>query len=215
MDRVLSEPGLPRDISDLSQRDRLLWSMVRSIAEKGYDGVTVADVVAQAGVSRTTFYDEFTNKDECMYAAYDRVIEVLVRYVASAYESEGTWSAKVRQGLDAFLRALAAEPEVARMAMVEVPGAGPEAHRRYRDAIERFQPFFEEGRNYAERGDELPKDVELMAVGGAEAIIFDEVIAGRVSRLPAMLPDILFAVLVPYVGPDEAAEEMRRAAAAN
>jgi hypothetical protein len=52
-----------------------------------------------------------------------------------------------------------------------------------------------------------------MAVGGAEAIVFDEVVAGRVSGLPALLPDILFTLLVPYLGPEEAVEQMRRAQA--
>lgn len=205
------DPRLPENVDGLSQRERLTWSMVRVVAEKGYDGVTVADIVARAGVSRTTFYDEFTNKDECLFASYDRVVDVLVHYVEEAFQTDGDWPERVRSGLDAFLRALAAEPDVARMAMVEVPSAGPEAHQRYRDALGRFLPFFAEGREYSSRGNELPPDVELMAVGGAEVIIFDEVVAGRVSKLPTMLPEILFAVLVPYLGPDEAAREMRQA----
>jgi AcrR family transcriptional regulator len=205
------ELGLPREVEGLSQRDRLLWSMVRVVAEKGYDGVTVANVVARAGVSRTTFYDEFSNKDECLFAAYDRVIDVLIHYVEEAYRSDAEWPGRVRAGLDALLRALAAEPEVARMAAVEFPAAGPEAHQRYRDALERFLPFFADGRQYSPRAEELPPGVELMAVGGAEVIIFDEVVAGRVSKLPRMLPEILFAVLVPFTGPDEAAAEMQRA----
>jgi len=207
------EPGLPENFEGLSQRDRLTWAMVRAVAEKGYDGVTVADVVARAGVSRTTFYDEFANKDECLFASYDRIIEALIRYVEEAFRTEGEWPERIRSGLDAFLRALAAEPDVARMAAVEVPSAGPQAHQRYRDALSRFIPFFAEGREYSPRGDALPANVELMAVGGAEVIIFDEVVAGRVSKLPSMLPEILFAVLVPYIGPDDAAVEMQRAGA--
>lgn len=206
------EPGLPRDVEGLSQRDRLLWSMVREMAEKGYDALTLADVVARAGVSKSTFYDEFANKDECLFAAYDRVIDELVRYVEEAYAGDGTWPERVRDGLDALLRALAAEPEVAQMAVVAFPAAGPEAHQRYRDALERFLGFFREGRAFSPRAADLPRDVDLMAVGGAEVIIFDEVVAGRVSKLPAMLSDILFAVLVPFVGPDEAAAQMHRAA---
>lgn len=204
-------PGLPRDVEGLSQRDRLLWAMVRVIADKGYDGFTLGDVVARAGVSRTTFYDEFANKDECLFAAYDRVIDVLVAYVEEAYQSEGEWPKRVREGLDALLRALAAEPEVAKMAAVEFPAAGPAAHQRYRDALERFLPFFREGRMFSPRSEELPPGVELMAVGGAEVIIFDEVVAGRISKLPQMLPEILFAALVPFIGPDAAAAEMQRA----
>ena len=97
------------------------------------------------------------------------------------------------------------------MATVELPAAGPEARRRYHDALGQLRPLFSEGRKYAE-SDILPPDLELMAVGGAEAIIFDEVVAGRTKELPKLLPDILFAVLVPYVGPTAAKAEVRRAA---
>jgi AcrR family transcriptional regulator len=186
--------------------------MVRAIAEKGYDGVSVRDVVARAGVSLITFSEEFENKDECLFEAYDRVIDELVVYVADAFRSERDWPERIRDGLDALLRALAAEPDVAQMAAVEFPSAGPQAHQRYRDALERFLPFLEEGREFSGHSGELPPGVELMAVGGVEVIIFDEVVAGRVSKLPAMLPEIVFAVLVPFIGPEDAAAAMHAAA---
>jgi AcrR family transcriptional regulator len=206
------DPGLPRNVGNLSQREGLLWSMVRVIAEKGYDRVTVGDVVARAGVSPTTFYDEFATKDECLFAAYDRVIDELIVYVADAFSSEHDWPERIRDGLDALLRALAAEPDIAQMAAVEFPAAGPRARQRYRDAVERFLPFLEEGRDFAGRSGELPPGVELMAVGGVEVIIFDEVVGGRASKLPAMLPEIVFAVLVPFIGPEDAAAAMHAAA---
>jgi AcrR family transcriptional regulator len=206
------DPGLPRNVEGLSQRERLLWSMVRVIAEKGYEAVTIADVVARAGVSRTTFYDEFANKDECLFAAYDRVIDELVAYVGDSFGSDRDWPQRISDGLDALLRALAAEPDVAQMAVVEVPAAGPQAHQRYRSAVERFLPFLEEGREYSGRASELPSGIELMAIGGAEVILFDEVIGGRVSSLPEMLPEIVFAVLVPFTGPEEAAASMHAVA---
>jgi AcrR family transcriptional regulator len=205
-------PGLPRDVQGLSPRERLLWSMVREMAEKGYDALTLADVVGRAGVSKSTFYEEFASKDECLFCAYDRVIDELVHYVEEAYRGERPWPERIRDALDALLQALAAEPEVAQMAAVAFPAAGPEAHQRYREALERFLPFFREGRSFSPRSEELPADVDLMAVGGAEVIIFDEVVEGRVSRLPDLLPEILFAVLVPYIGPDEAAAQMHRVA---
>lgn len=208
------DPGLPRNVEGLSQRDRLLWSMVRVVAEKGYDGITVADVVTRAASSRTTFYEEFTNTDECLFAAYDRVIDELVAYVSDAFDSGRDWPERIRDGLDALLRALAAEPEVAQMAVIEVPTSGARGHRRYRRAVERFLPFLEEGREFAERYGELPRGIELMAVGGAEVILFEEVVGGRVSGLPALLPEIVFAVLVPFTGPDEASAAMHAAAAA-
>jgi hypothetical protein len=53
--------------------------------------------------------------------------------------------------------------------------------------------------------------VEMLAVGAAEAIIFEEVEAGRAAQLPGLGPAILFSVLVPFLGPERASVEMERA----
>jgi AcrR family transcriptional regulator len=204
------QPGLPRAVEGLPEQERILWSMVRAAAEKGFDSVRVTEVVDRAGVSPSEFYELFDSKQECQIAAYQRVIDALVAYVARAFEGDGPWPLKIKRALRALLEACSAEPEVARMATIEVPTAGPEARRRYRDALERLVPLFREGREYSER-EVLPADPESMAVGGAEAIIHGEVAAGRTEELPRLLPDILFVVLVPYVGPEAATVEARRA----
>lgn len=187
--------------------------MVREVAARGYEKVSVADIVQRAGVSRGAFYEEFAGKDEAVYEAYDAMLDVLIARVQGSFSEGDPWPMKVRLALKVLLGELAANPEIARLATVEIPSAGPAAYERYRQGIERFLPFFRQGRAYSGRDDELPPDAELMAVGGAEAIIFDEVVAGRVSRLPALLPDILFTLLVPYLGPEGAIEQMHKAQA--
>jgi AcrR family transcriptional regulator len=204
-------PGLPRAIEGLSDEQRILWATVRLVAEKGFESVTVFDVTERAGVSRAAFYELFECKDECLFAAYEKVLDVLFAYVARAFEGDGAWPLRMRRAMQACLEACSAEPEVARMATVDAPAARPEAQRRYRNALERFVPLFIEGREYAANEIPLPPDLERMAVGGAETIISDEVVAGRAEDLPTRLPDILFAVLVPYIGPEAAAAEVRRA----
>ena len=59
---------------------------------------------------------------------------------------------------------------------------------------------------------DLPSNIGLMAAGAVSGLIFDELLTGRAERLPELLPDLLFALLVPYIGPSAATEEMRRAA---
>ena len=51
----------------------------------------------------------------------------------------------------------------------------------------------------------------MLAVGAAEAIVFEEIEAGRAARLPALGPAILFSILVPFLGPDGASAEMKTA----
>jgi AcrR family transcriptional regulator len=197
-----------------SQRERLLEAMVRVAAAKGYEATTVADVVEFAAVSEDVFYEEFEDKSECFLEAYDAVIDVLVAHVTSAFEAavDELWPEKIGVGLRALVELLAVEADIARMAMVEVTAAGDEARERYRAALARFTPFLEEGRTYSGQGDELPPDTARFAIGGATSMIFDEIRAGRGPELPRLLPDLVFAVLMPYLGPEAAEDEMRRLA---
>jgi AcrR family transcriptional regulator len=191
-----------------SQRERLLEAAIRVAAKKGYAATTVGDLTKEAGISRTTFYELFEDKEACFLAAYDNAVDVLVRQVVSAYESEERWPERARSGLKALLEALAAEPELARLALVDIGAAGPAAQRRYRVAVQRLTPLFDEGRDFAPGGRNLPANTSRMAIGGVAGLISEELVAGRAKELPRLLSDALFATLVPYIGPGAAAREV-------
>lgn len=195
-----------------SQRRRLLEATIRVVAEKGYGATTVSDLTREAGISRTTFYELFDDKQACFLAAYDAVVDTLLREVSAAYEAtEGPWPERARAGLATMLVALAAEPALARLALVDIGAAGPAAQRRYRAAVQRLTPLFDEGRDFAPGGRGLPGNTSRMAIGGVAGLIADELVAGRAETLPDLLPELLFATLVPYIGPDSAAEEVAAA----
>jgi AcrR family transcriptional regulator len=202
--------GLPQAYSVRSQRERLLEAMVRVAAAKGYETTTLADVIEVAGVSEETFHEMFADKESCFLEAYDAVIDVLVAHVSTAFETAAgePWPARIIAALRALVELLSAESDIARMAMVEVTAAGDDARRRYRAALARFTPFLEEGRTYSGQGEELPPDTARFAIGGATSMIFDEARAGRGPDLVGILPDLVFAVLMPYLGPEAAEEEM-------
>lgn len=199
---------LPAEVVSRSQRERLLEAAVRVVAAKGYAATTIGDLTKEAGISRTTFYELFADKEACFLAAYDGTVDVLVRRVLAAYESERRWPQRARAGLEALLETLAEEPDLARLALVDIGAAGPLAQRRYRVAVQRLTPLFEEGRDFAPGGRDLPANTSRMAVGGVTGLISDELVAGRAEQLPSLLSDALFATLVPYIGPQAAAREV-------
>jgi AcrR family transcriptional regulator len=203
---------LPPEVVARSQRERLLEAAIEVVAAKGYPATTVGDLTKRAGVSRTTFYELFADKQACFLAAYDNAVEALVRRVVAAYESApgAAWPDRAAAGLAALLEALAAEPKLARLSLVDVDGVGPAAQRRYRAAIQRLTPLFEEGRDFAPGGRGLPANTSRMAIGGVTGLLADELLEGRAEQLPDLLSDVLFATLVPYIGPDAAAREVRR-----
>lgn len=195
-----------------SRRDLILAAMIRVVGAKGYRATSVADVIEEAGTSRTTFYKHFEDKHDCFLAAYDELVERVFGEVVASCDGRRPWLDRVRGGLATIVELFALDPELARTAVVEVAAAGADARQRHWNAVARFTEFLEDGRELAgER--ELPEHIALMSAGAVSGLIFDEVLAGRAERLPAMLPDLLFAMLVPYIGPRAAADEMRRATA--
>jgi len=195
-----------------TRRQLILEAMVRVVGRQGYKATSVADVIAEADVSRTTFYKHFEDKHECFLAAYDMVTERVLDEVIAKCNGEQTWLERVRIGLTTIVEMFALDPQLARTAIVEVAAAGAEARQRHWNAITRFTEFLEDGEELA-GGRELPDNIALMAAGAVSGLIFDELLTGRAERLPQLLPDLLFALLVPYIGPGAATEEMRRAAA--
>src|ERR1700684_773545 len=63
-------PGLSRAFVARNQRDRIAAAMIRTVAAKGYADTTVKEVGALAAVSRTTFYEYFTGKEDCFLKSY-------------------------------------------------------------------------------------------------------------------------------------------------
>ncbi len=181
---------------------------MRIVAEKGYEATTIADLAKNAGVSRTTFYELFADKEACFLAAYDDSADRLVRRIAAAYEAEERWPDRVRAALTTLLEALAADPAQARLALVDVAAAGPAAQRRQRAAVQRLTPFLDEGRDFAPGGRALPANTSRMAAGAVVGLISGELVAGRIYQLPGLLSDLLFATLVAYLGPDAAVREV-------
>lgn len=195
-----------------SRRDSILAAMIRVVGVKGYKATSVADVIEDAGTSRTTFYKHFEDKHDCFLAAYERLVERVFGEVVANCDGEQPWLERMRTGLATIVELFAVDPQLARTAVVEVAAAGADARQLHWNAVARFTQFLDAGRDLA-GGRELPDNIALMSAGAVSGLIFDEVLAGRAERLPAMLPDLLFAMLVPYIGPRAAADEMRRATA--
>src|SRR3954449_5882078 len=74
--------GLSRAFIAHNQRERLLDAIANVVAEKGYAATRVADITDYAGVSRKTFYELFTDKEDCFLAAYDAITALLMDRMA-------------------------------------------------------------------------------------------------------------------------------------
>lgn len=203
--------GLPREFVVHNQRERLIAGLAEAVAENGYASTTIAHITRHAAVSRRTFYEHFSSKDECFVAAYDTVMEQLGERVGNAFEAEDEWPQAIKAGIAAMLSFLATEPSLARLCMVEALVAGPVVVERYDAAIQGLVPYFEQGREgrAPEVLSRLSPTTEEALVGGMVSLISRRIFAGRTAELESLLPDLAEFALTPYLGSVEAAKVAR------
>jgi AcrR family transcriptional regulator len=193
-------PAEPRFVAT-SHRDRLFVALAKVIYEKGYAATLVTDIATAAGVSLSTFYENFEGKEAAFIAACDFGIEQAFAAVRYAWEREreSGWPAQVHAGMRELLAFLASEPEWSYMAMVEIFAAGPRARARRDRTIELFTGLVEPGR-------ELSPDVSpivVEALGGAVySLMYGQIRDRGATRLPELLPATVFVLLAPFTRPN-------------
>jgi len=125
--------SLTREEVATAQKLRLAVATAEAMAEKGYVGTPVADILRRAGVSRQSFYEHYRDKHECFLDALDLAGSVLATELVEEIAGPGEPLARAQRALDRYLRTIAAEPAFARLYLVEVHAAGEEAMRRRAD----------------------------------------------------------------------------------
>ena len=73
---------LSREQVQASQRQRILDAILDTVGEHGYSATTVAHVTKAAGISRTTFYEQFRSKEDAFLTAYDAFGEQFLADIA-------------------------------------------------------------------------------------------------------------------------------------
>ncbi len=203
--------GLDRRLVLASQRTRLLEAVGRAVAEKGYADTTIDDIVRGAGVSKKTFYEHFSDKQDCFVSAYEAAAEQLFERVRDAQlrNPDDDWLERTRAGIVAYLRWLAAEPALARVFLIEVGAAGPRAAEsrerlrdRYAELIGRLQA---EARADFPELPELPAQIFHAVVAAVDDIVVREIREGGAEDLLRLEPILRYLQVALLAGPEVAA----------
>lgn len=205
--------GYSREQVAHHQRERLIAGLAAAVAEKGYATVTLADITREAKVSRRVFYENFEGKEQCFLAAFEVVVGHLRELVDEAVEPAPDWPREAIVATRAVLGFLAAEPDLARLCLVESRSAGPAVAARFNEAVGQLKPLLARGR--AERPGEqerpLPESTEDSVLGSLVSLLHRKVVVGKAAQLEDLLPECTEFVLAPYLGADEASRLAREA----
>src|SRR5438477_5547854 len=94
--------GMARDEVARDQRERLQRAMTELVAARGYQAVRILDLTQLAHVSRPTFYELYSDKEELLLSAYNDIASRTAHTVITAFSAKGDLEARLRAGMRAF-----------------------------------------------------------------------------------------------------------------
>lgn len=136
--------GLPQELVERNQRERLIAAMAEVCGERGYADSSVAEIARRAGVSTASFYRQFEDRRECMLAGFEELFGRLLEAIGEACPADAGPEERARAGVRVASQLLAADPPTARLLSVEILAVGCEGVRAQHEAIERLAALLSE-----------------------------------------------------------------------
>jgi AcrR family transcriptional regulator len=181
--------GLTREEVERDQRERLRSAMVELIAQRGYPAVRILDLTQLAHVSRPTFYNLYSDKEQLLLSAYEDIAGRTTEKVAEAFARGSSEDESLRLALMAFAELGAAEPEAMTLALLGTFGAGPRALERRDRTLHALEAIVGAGR--ATSDGELPRDLTVkFLIGGIREVSASRLRQGRVEELVGLADEL-------------------------
>jgi AcrR family transcriptional regulator len=187
-------------------RDRyehILRSFASTVKDRGYLRVTVPEIAAEAGVSNSTFYQHFENKEDALHAALDLSGAQLLAAAIPPARREPDWPHALRRAIEGLCQFLVSEPAYASLRAVEVYTAGPGAiahrDRAWEEIIEQLVP--------AEIRHRTSPSASLSICASAGAVyglLYERVRKGELDKVITMAPLLTYITLTPLIGTETA-----------
>ncbi len=183
----------------LRRRDRILDAALDVFAARGYHEASVEEIAARAETSKGGLYFHFPGKQALFLALLEWAHRELRRRVDTAVASANDPLARADAALQAVLRAFGRHRRLARIFLVDAPGAGPEFHERVLRIQEEFIELVRELLEAAKQRGEIEKDVETAVAARAWFGAVHSVLHGwLLARSPRSL-DLAYEALRPLI----------------
>jgi AcrR family transcriptional regulator len=198
--------ALPREEVAAHQRERLFDAMIEAVNERGFVSTTISDLVTRAGISRRSFYEHFANKDECLLATYDSIVEGLNQRLANSYDRGDPWLDMLEALIKVLFEEISRRPDAARLICVEIGASGPAGMQRWATGSTELERFISWGFAHERGPGTIPDPVARAIVGALRMIIYSRVRSERSGKalktdLMKLLPDLMRWIASYYPSP--------------
>lgn len=181
--------GTPREEAKRNQRERLFAAMVATVAERGYEATTVADLVELSGVSRSAFYRHFADKQECFIAAIEALAGPALETAEGGLELPGDMES-AKQAFETLFRQIVDQPAAAKMCFVDIYAAGSEGVALVDRTIDAFEVLLRQMLDQTPGYEGMPSEIIRALIGGVQKVIHKRLYRGQEQELLELAPQL-------------------------
>lgn len=177
------------------------------LASKGFHLISISDIVAQARVSKRTFYEQFDTKESCLLALCQGTAERLLNALAASYDPRLSWDDQLTRVTRGYLERLQTEPALIRALFLDLLSLGPRGLAARRQIMRRFANFLVLQVEFAHQREPdsraLSDDMAEAVVGGINELILRSLEQDQVHNLTRLTEPAceLVRAVVSYLRP--------------
>ena len=196
--------GSPGALPAVSERERMMLATAELWSEVGYEGLSVEGICERAEIAVETFTAEFGEVRGAARATLEATFAAVVGLVAEKYGSDRSEPESCALGIVAILEFMAANPAYAYVIYIGRRQRVPAELRELSKNAQRFIVAMLDRLRESSASYGQPPMAGAGALGGPEAVIRREILAGRTELLGTLAADVVYGALVPFVGQTEA-----------
>jgi AcrR family transcriptional regulator len=201
--------GLTPEEVAAHQRERIVAAIGRVVAEQGFGALTVERVLTAAGVSRSTFYDHFANKQEAVLEAHEVIFDRFFASLRGACAAEAEWPTKIRSAIVATVDFAITRPEQIQLLATGSLSADSLLAERIVGSHDRLADLLKGARVGSPHADRLPKCTEQFMIAAIASFVASYLTKEEADRLRDLQSDLIELTLIPYYGTKVAARVAR------
>ncbi len=191
-----------------AQRARLIAAAVAVVEQDGIARLTVASILQRAHVARKTFYENFSDSEDCFLAAYEEALERVSRAARAAYAAEPDWRAGMRSAVCVLLELIDQERGLARICLTDAQAAGERVLERRVELVHQLAAAIDIGRECADTRSQPQPLSGLAVVGGIRAVLQMHLLEEDQRPASELAGAIMSTIVLPYLGRAAARREI-------
>ncbi|MGN6662667.1 MAG: TetR/AcrR family transcriptional regulator [Solirubrobacterales bacterium] len=195
--------------NEAHERERIEAAVFDLVLERGFAETTMEAVCERAGLPTRVFECHFADLQTCVAAVYGRIDDEVDREVRAAYETGDDWRSSLRAAAYAAADYFADHPREVRFSTVAIMDAGEMVAARRDANLQRFADLIDAGRFELPEPDAIGRGAAESAVGAIfERMLKNASRGGDARDARALVPELMYLAVRPYVGHREAIKEL-------